>query len=385
MSPRPARRGSSACGGEDGRSRPGLPPHRLDGERPAPGRGAHGALAPQRAGARVGASRETHGPDRGRPARLGLAQPAAALATAPVDGAAAAPDPGAVADRRRGRLERPEDRESRRVDVEAPLGRFGLHAGVPIGPARQAAAGRPRGKSSGSAQGHAPPPPRVHMESRSTVSAAVRTVLPSIEIHRAYISSPARSPNMPGTEPSSSTSTPRQRLQLARPPPGRRPRTPRCPAGSRQPPRTNARPNGAAGRHALRDRHRSALRRRRLHGGRRRRPHPHPRPALRSRPPGHFTRPSGSPRTPARPPRSSSTAPSSTTRRSRRATGSWPPPMSRSAPSRCINASRTATRSTPVAAPPRPNRTKAAVELVQLYEWLVSARALPQADTKETA
>ena len=151
------------------------------------------------------------------------------------------------------------------------------------------------------------------MESRSTVSAAVRTVLPSIEIHRAYISSPARSPNMPGTEPSSSTSTPRQRLQLARPPPGRRPRTPRCPAGSRQPPRTNARPNGAAGRHALRDRHRSALRRRRLHGGRRRRPHPHPRPALRSRPPGHFTRPSGSPRTPARPPRSSSTAPSSTT------------------------------------------------------------------------
>ena len=232
----------------------------------------------------------------------------------------------------------------------------------------------------------APPrPPQVHMESRSTVSAAVRTVLPSIEIHRAYISSPARSPNMPGTEPSSSTSTPRQRLQLARPPPGRRPRTPRCPAGSRQPPRTNARPNGAAGRHALRDRHRSALRRRRLHGGRRRRPHPHPRPALRSRPPGHFTRPSGSPRTPARPPRSSSTAPSSTTRRSRRATGSWPPPMSRSAPSRCINASRTATRSTPAAAPPRPNRTKAAVELVQLYEWLVSARALPQADTKETA
>ncbi len=29
--------------------------------------------------------------------------------------------------------------------------------------------------------------------------------------------------------------------------------------------------------------------------------------------------------------------------------------------------------------------TKAAVELVQLYDWLVSARALPQADTKETA
>ena len=29
--------------------------------------------------------------------------------------------------------------------------------------------------------------------------------------------------------------------------------------------------------------------------------------------------------------------------------------------------------------------TKAAVELVQLYDWLVSARALPQPDTKETA
>ena len=53
------------------------------------------------------------GPDGGRPAGRGLAQPAAALATAPVDGVAAAPDPGAVADRRCGRLERPEDREGR--------------------------------------------------------------------------------------------------------------------------------------------------------------------------------------------------------------------------------------------------------------------------------
>jgi len=51
-------------------------PHRLGGGRPAPGRGAHGALAPQRPGARVGASREAHGPDGGRPARLGLVQPA---------------------------------------------------------------------------------------------------------------------------------------------------------------------------------------------------------------------------------------------------------------------------------------------------------------------
>ena len=385
MSPRPARRGSNACGGEDGRSRPGLPPHRLDGERPAPGRGAHGALAPQRPGARVGASRETHGPDRGRPARLGLAQPAAALATAPVDGAAAAPDPGAVADRRRGRLERPEDRESRRVDVEAPLGRFGLHAGVPIGPARQAAAGRPRGKSSGSAQGHAPPPPRVHMESRSTVSAAVRTVLPSIEIHRAYISSPARSPNTPGTEPSSSTSTPRQRLQLARPSPGRRPRTPRRPAGSRQPPRTNARPNGAAGCHALRDRHRSALRRRRLHGGRRRRPHPHPRPALRSPTSGplHQTiRIAESAGTPATVVINRAIVNHPTIAQSHRILAAadvaiCPVTLHQRIAHSAFNSGRCAAETEPA--------TKAAVELVQLYEWLVSARALPQADTKETA
>ena len=97
------------------------------------------------------------GPDGGGPARLGLAQPATALATAPVDGVAAAPAPGAVADRRGGRLERPEDRESRRADVEAPLGGFGLHAGVPIGPARAAAARRPRGESSRPARVHAPP------------------------------------------------------------------------------------------------------------------------------------------------------------------------------------------------------------------------------------
>jgi len=34
--------------------------------RPAPSRGAHGALAPPRPGAQVGASREAHGPDGGR-------------------------------------------------------------------------------------------------------------------------------------------------------------------------------------------------------------------------------------------------------------------------------------------------------------------------------
>ena len=45
----------------------------------------NGALAPQRPGARVGATREAHGPDGGRPARLGLAHSAAALATALVD------------------------------------------------------------------------------------------------------------------------------------------------------------------------------------------------------------------------------------------------------------------------------------------------------------
>ena len=42
----------------------------------------------------------------------GLAHSAAALATTLVDAIAAAPDPGAVERRRRGRLERPEDRES---------------------------------------------------------------------------------------------------------------------------------------------------------------------------------------------------------------------------------------------------------------------------------
>ena len=51
----------------------------------------------------------------------------------------------------RGRMERPEDRESRRAHVGAPLGGLGLHAGVPNGPARSAAARRPRGESSGSA------------------------------------------------------------------------------------------------------------------------------------------------------------------------------------------------------------------------------------------
>ena len=132
-------------------------PHRLDDGRPAPGRRTRGALAPQRPGDRVRASRHAHGPDRGRPARLGLAQPAAALATAPVDGVAAAPDPGAVADRRRGRLERPEDRESRRAGVEAPFRRFGLHAGVPIGPTRSAAAPRPRGEPSRPARARRPP------------------------------------------------------------------------------------------------------------------------------------------------------------------------------------------------------------------------------------
>ena len=49
-------------------------------------------------------------------------------------------------DRRRGRLERPEDRQSRRADIGAPLGGLGLHAGVPIGAARSAAARRPRGR-----------------------------------------------------------------------------------------------------------------------------------------------------------------------------------------------------------------------------------------------
>ena len=50
---------------------PGRPstPHRLGGGRPAPGRGAHGALASQRPGDRVGATREAHGPDGG-PATL---------------------------------------------------------------------------------------------------------------------------------------------------------------------------------------------------------------------------------------------------------------------------------------------------------------------------
>ena len=70
------------------------------------------------------------------------------LATAPVDGVAAAPDPGAVERRHRGRLERPEDRESRGADVGTPLGGLGLHAGLPIGPARSAAARGPRGESS---------------------------------------------------------------------------------------------------------------------------------------------------------------------------------------------------------------------------------------------
>ena len=102
------------------------------------------------------------GPDGGRPAGRGLAQPAAALATAPVDGVAAAPDPGAVADRRCGRLERLEDREGRPADVEAPLGRFGLHAGVPAGPARSAAARRRRGESSRPARTRAPQPGLSH-------------------------------------------------------------------------------------------------------------------------------------------------------------------------------------------------------------------------------
>ncbi len=115
-------------------------------------------LAPQRPGAWRGASREAHGSHAGRPARLGLLQPAAAPATAPVDGVAAAPGPGAVADRRRGRLERPEDREGRSAGIEAPLSRLGLHAGVPIGPTRSAPGPRATRRVLAARQGSRPPP-----------------------------------------------------------------------------------------------------------------------------------------------------------------------------------------------------------------------------------
>ena len=86
------------------------------------------------------------------PCAPGSGTTGATLATALVDGIAAASDPGAVERRRRGRMERPEDRESRRTHVRAPRGELGLHAGIPNGPSRSAAARRPRGESSGSAR-----------------------------------------------------------------------------------------------------------------------------------------------------------------------------------------------------------------------------------------
>ena len=102
---------------------PGRPstPHRLDGGRPAPGR-AQWCAAPQLPAL-----------EWERLARR-LAQPAAALATAPVDAVAVAPAPGPVEDPRRGRLERPEDRESGRADVEVPLGGSGWACTVSRGP-----------------------------------------------------------------------------------------------------------------------------------------------------------------------------------------------------------------------------------------------------------
>ena len=48
--------------------------------------------------------------------------------------------------------------ESGRADVDVPLGRFGLHAGVPIGPARSAPARGSRGEAPAARQGPRPPP-----------------------------------------------------------------------------------------------------------------------------------------------------------------------------------------------------------------------------------
>ena len=69
-----------------------------------------------------------------------------------------------------------------------------------------------------------------------------------------------------------------------------------------------------------------------------------------------------------------------------RATRSWPLPARRSARSPCISASLTATPSTQgrCAAETEPGTT-AATELNELYAWLVSTRAIPQAQTREIA
>ena len=90
------------------------------------------------------------------PARLGLAQPGATLATALVGGIAAASDPGTVETS----ASRPDGATGRSREPPHPRWRptrwLGLHAGVPNGPTRSAAARRPRGESSGSAKAPGP-------------------------------------------------------------------------------------------------------------------------------------------------------------------------------------------------------------------------------------